>query len=243
MLQVLRISWSGKMARFRPFQKIKNKLNEFSDFFNVQFFLLKLVGITFDLQSSKLKIKKAKPINITVLLFCLIIYVVDMSAVWIYLVFIEAEIEEKTKTTINILTGFEVFAKMSCLVFNLDKIKRILKKLRKINDIKWSENQYLIKEANFVLVYAKFTIICAVLFYFIPILTTLSKYFIEGKWVATYIKHLWYPFNDQDISFYVPLNLFHLCFHVIFISCYVASDAMILIILIFINQQFQFISD
>ena len=231
------------MAHFRPFRKLKNKLSEFTDFFSVQFFLLKLVGITFDLQSSRLKLKRVKSINWAVLSFCLTIFVVDVSAAWIYLIFTEAEIEAKTKTAINVLTSFEVLAKMVCLVFNSDKIKSILRKLQKINEIKWSENEYLIKKTNVILVYAKVTIISGALFYLISILSTLNKYFIEGKWVAIYINHLWYPFNDQDMSFYVPVSLFHLCFHVIFMSCYVAIDALILIIIVFINQQYQQIAN
>ena len=231
------------MANFRPFKKFKNKLNKFSDFFGVQLFLLKLVGISIDLKSSKLTKKRSKALIKQVQIFCTIIYVVHVISASTYLFLVDVQVEEKVKAAINVLTSFEVFFKITFLVINAKEIKKILRKLQRINKIKWSENQYLIRKANVILVYAKATIISGALFYLISILTTLSNFFIGGKWVAVHPNHLWYPFNDQDMSFYVPICFYHFCFFVIFLSCYVAIDALILIIIIFINQQYQQIAN
>lgn len=230
------------MIQLRPFKMFKNKLLTFPDFFRVQFLLFRLVGINFDVKSPRPK-KKTKTFNKHLLTTCLIIYLVDVSSVCIFLLSSNSEIEVKSKTALNFLVSIEVFAKMFALITNIEKIKKILRRLKKMNDINSIDNQYLIKETNVILVFVKFTICGAVLFYFIPLLTTLNTYWTEGKWLAIYTNHLYYPFDAQEMRAFFPVSLFHLCFHTIFMSCYSATDALILVILIFINQQYLLIAN
>lgn len=225
------------MAIYGGFKIFKNNFTVFQDFFRFPLNLYKCLGFRIDDSLSNHKCS-----NNIFFTLCVIFKVLYCLSNCTYLITIKGKIEDKLSTLLTLLSSVEVLIKIINLNRSSKQIRTILESLKEMTDLQNDDTDWT-KEANIILNYTKVTIYSAAFFFFVPILITIKKYLSDLKWEPMYVNQLWYPFDEQDPMFYVPACVFHLIHGVIFMFYFAATDSLVLMIMIHINQQFNLIAE
>lgn len=135
----------------------------------------------------------------------------------------------------------EAIVKGIIFSMNSSKILKILKDLKYLfDDQKLEPNFYLLRNARIIHIYSIFLIFATFMLTMLPILVSLVKFIVSGHWPKVFPTEAWYPFDPVD--YYVPIYMFHVLAFGSYASCGLATEAMLLMILNYINQQFRYIS-
>ena len=73
-------------------------------------------------------------------------------------------------------------------------------------------------------------------------MVTFANFARTSKWEAVYVNKLWYPFDEHDPRLFAPVCILHMYQVIIYMVYFTATDAMILMVIIQINQHFNSIA-
>lgn len=219
------------MARFQ------HDLTNFQDFFSFQLKLFKYVGFRVD--DIQLKYHR---INKMYLYLCVVFLIFYDFCIFMYILMLDGKIEDKLSALFTFTSTLEVLMKIVSVHRSSKKIQKLLEDLREIADFEWTPKDDWVKEANMILCYGKFAISSAGLFFLVTVLVTFGKSLADLRWEAVYVNKLWYPLDEQNPIFFVPVCLFHMIHATIYMIYFTASDITILMVMIHINRQFDLIA-
>lgn len=108
--------------------------------------------------------------------------------------------------------------------------------IRREADATLKSNSYLLKNSRGLEVYVKYIFVSGIFYIIVPALASIVLYLKDDEWLALYPTEIWMPFNSTN--YYIPIYVLQTFAILNFMFMIVASEAMILMIMVHIIHQF-----
>lgn len=216
------------------------KFVDFNSFFERQIKVFKYVGIRFDLSEPRKDSASTKWINIVYCTICYILYGAHVLLCFLYFVLSE-ELEKKLSVFPNLYAHIAAFTNFLTISKNLKKLENSLKILREQFGhqelSKLVEKEKFLWQASFICNLNSFFNYVSPIIFILPLITTFSNYWMQGRFDPQYPTDVWTPF--EAVEYYLPFYMFVYYTEVIMVLNSGAANCLLYMILIHITQQFK----